>query len=101
MNFHLLKRTPYEFGSHWLNQDHDLVMRTYVGKTDEQMKALQLDPQQTKSIESHERPFICSSLSNPQKINYTSRKHISIVLTRQNQNYLTVLNILMNDNNLI
>ena len=40
---------PYEFGSHWLNKEHDLVMRTYVGKTDEQIKALQIDSTQIKA----------------------------------------------------
>lgn len=42
--FAFAEANPYEFGSHWLNKDHDLVMRTYVGKTDEQIKALQVEP---------------------------------------------------------
>jgi len=42
--FAFAEANPYEFGSHWLNKDHDLVMRTYVGKTDEQIKALQVAP---------------------------------------------------------
>lgn len=46
--FAFAEANPYEFGSHWLNKDHDLVMRTYVGKTDEQIKALQVEP--TKNV---------------------------------------------------
>ena len=65
--FSFAEANPYEFGSHWLNQDHDLVMRTYVGKTDEQMKALQLDPQQTKSIESTKDLLSVPVSQNPQK----------------------------------
>jgi len=65
--FSFAEANPYELGSHWLNQDHDLVMRTYVGKTDEQMKALQLDPQQTKSIESTKDLLSVPVSQNPQK----------------------------------
>ena len=49
--FAFAEANPYEFGSHWLNKDHDLVMRTYVGKTDEQFKDLQVDPSERKPIE--------------------------------------------------
>ena len=41
--FAFAEANPYEFGSHWLNKEHDLVLRTYVGKTDEQLKSMQLE----------------------------------------------------------
>lgn len=41
--FSFAEANPYEFGRHWLNEKHDLVMRTYVGKTDQQIKTLQVD----------------------------------------------------------
>lgn len=41
--FAFAEANPYKFGSHWLNKQHDLVLRTYVGKTDEQLKSIQLD----------------------------------------------------------
>ena len=56
---------PYEFGSHWLNKEHDLVMRTYVGKTDEQIKALQIDSTQTKPICKRQKTFTCSHFAKP------------------------------------
>lgn len=40
--FSFAEANPYEFGRHWLNEKHDLVMRTYVGKTDQQIKLLQV-----------------------------------------------------------
>ena len=52
--FAFAEANPYEFGSHWLNKDHDLVMRTYVGKTDEQIKALQVEPTNNVVPESDE-----------------------------------------------
>ena len=52
--FAFAEANPYEFGSHWLNKDHDLVMRTYVGKTDEQIKALQMEPTNNVVPESDE-----------------------------------------------
>ena len=46
--FAFAEANPYEFGSHWLNKQHDLVLRTYVGKTDEQLKSIQLDESSSK-----------------------------------------------------
>ena len=40
--FAFAEANPYAAGSHWLNPSHDLVMRTYVGKTDEHLKGLQV-----------------------------------------------------------
>ena len=48
----------YSFGRHWLHPDHDLVFRTYVGKTSEQIEAEQkaaenfspAKPQEAKEI---------------------------------------------------
>ena len=40
--FAFAEANPYGAGSHWLNQNHDLVMRTYVGKTDQQLKEMQI-----------------------------------------------------------
>lgn len=42
--FSFADANPYDLGNHWLNPEHDLVMRTYVGKTDKQIKALQVQP---------------------------------------------------------
>ena len=43
--FAFAEEDPYEFGSHWLNPKHDLVLRTYVGKTEEQLKLIQIADQ--------------------------------------------------------
>ncbi|MEC8420258.1 MAG: hypothetical protein VXZ32_03960 [Verrucomicrobiota bacterium] len=40
--FAFAEEDPYEFGRHWLNPKHDLVLRTYVGKTEEQLKLIQV-----------------------------------------------------------
>ena len=57
--FSFAEANPYEFGSHWLNKEHDLVMRTYVGKTDEQIKSLQVDPPENNpaTVASDSLPF--------------------------------------------
>ena len=57
--FAFAEANPYEFGSHWLNKDHDLVMRTYVGKTEEQIKALQV------ALTNKEAPTPDESLPRP------------------------------------
>ena len=43
--FAFAEEDPYEFGRHWLNPKHDLVLRTYVGKTEEQLKLIQIADQ--------------------------------------------------------
>ena len=43
--FAFAEEDPYEFGRHWLNPKHDLVLRTYVGKTEEQLKLIQVADQ--------------------------------------------------------
>ena len=65
--FSFAEANPYEFGSHWLNKEHDLVMRTYVGKTDEQIKSLQVDPSEDNpaTVASDSLPFPISQ--NPQQ----------------------------------
>ena len=40
--FAFAEANPYTAGSHWLNPNHDLVMRTYVGKTEELLKNMQI-----------------------------------------------------------
>ena len=52
--FAFAEANPYEFGSHWLNKQHDLVLRTYVGKTDEQLKSIQLDESSSKVNNAHD-----------------------------------------------
>lgn len=64
--FSFAEANPYEFGSHWLNKEHDLVMRTYVGKTDQQIKALQVDvPIEDTNIKKEEQLPVPIS-QNPQ-----------------------------------
>ena len=48
--FAFAEENPYELGTHWLNPKHDLVMRTYVGKTEEQLKLLQIADEDVKAI---------------------------------------------------
>ena len=99
--FSFAEANPYEFGSHWLNQDHDLVMRTYVGKTDEQMKALQLDPQQTKSIESTKDLLSVPVSQNPQKNVITPPENTSALSPYETEPELfNSPESLVNDNNL-
>ena len=99
--FSFAEANPYEFGSHWLNQDHDLVMRTYVGKTDEQMKALQLDPQQTKSIESTKDLLSVPVSQNPQKSVITPLTNTSPLSPYETETELSNSpESLVNDNNL-
>lgn len=99
--FSFAEANPYEFGSHWLNQDHDLVMRTYVGKTDEQMKALQLDPQQTKSIESTKDLLSVPVSQNPQKSVITPLTNTSPLSPYETETELfNSPESLVNDNNL-
>ena len=65
--FAFAEANPYEFGSHWLNKDHDLVMRTYVGKTDEQIKALQVDPPETNQKTEDKNLLPVPISQNPQQ----------------------------------
>ena len=43
--FAFAEEDPYEFGRHWLNPKHDLVLRTYVGKTEGRLKLIQIADQ--------------------------------------------------------
>ena len=64
--FAFAEANPYKLGSHWLNKEHDLVMRTYVGKTDEQIKALQVATQEEQVAAINE--FLPSPVSqNPNR----------------------------------
>ena len=50
--FAFAEANPYKSGSHWLNSNHDLVMRTYVGKTDALIKSLQIETSRKDSVTS-------------------------------------------------
>ena len=55
--FAFAEEDPYEFGRHWLNPKHDLVLRTYVGKTEEQLKLIQVaDQDEPKGLLQDEFP---------------------------------------------
>ena len=84
--FSFAEADPYGLGSHWLSPEHDLVMRTYVGKTDSQIKALQVDPQPENSpplvkemlpipiSQSPNQPFIVQTPYTPEPILNDSNK---------------------------
>jgi hypothetical protein len=67
--FAFAEEDPYEFGRHWLNPKHDLVLRTYVGKTEEQLKLIQIaDQDEPKDLGKDEflpEPISQNSIETP------------------------------------
>ena len=65
---------PYKQGKFWLHPDHDLVFRTYVGKTPEQVTKEQKNKEITKAlgVEEKEVPINPSDLPTPFPISQTT-----------------------------
>ncbi|MBT3541564.1 MAG: hypothetical protein HN489_10555, partial [Opitutae bacterium] len=65
---------PYKEGKFWLHPDHDLVFRTYVGKTPEQVTKEQKNDEIAKAlgVEEKEVPINPSDLPTPFPISQTT-----------------------------
>ena len=65
---------PYKEGKFWLHPDHDLVFRTYVGKTPEQVTKEQKNKEITKALGAEEKevPINPSDLPTPFPISQTT-----------------------------
>ena len=65
---------PYKEGKFWLHPDHDLVFRTYVGKTPEQVTKEQKNNEITKAlgVEENEVPINPNDLPTPFPISQTT-----------------------------
>ena len=60
---------PYKAGKFWLHPEHDLVFRTYVGKTPDQVA---LDQKKQELIEKNDLPAIPSEQTTPLPISQSS-----------------------------